>query len=254
MKSVKLFYEETGHGLPVILLHGYPFDHTIWNPLVPLLKAEVRLILPDLRGLGRSPVPDGVFSMQDMAGDVKEIMDHLQIEQAILAGHSMGGYVALSFAQDFPDRLAGLALVASHCFADDENQAKARLATASRVEQTGKIDFIVESMLPNLADVPAIKADLKRLMMNANPKGVIGILRGIAQRNSTCDLLQNLEKPAVIIAGGKDKLISPERANVMAARMKNPWLEIISDTGHMPMMEAPGKVACILKLLLNKVK
>jgi 3-oxoadipate enol-lactonase len=254
MKSVKLFCEDTGYGFPVILLHGYPFDHTIWNPLLPLLKAEARLILPDLRGLGRSPVPDGIYSMRDMACDVKEMMDHLQIKQAMLAGHSMGGYVALSFAKDFRDRLVGLALVASHCFADDENQAKARLANALRVEQTGKIDFIVESMLPNLTDVLAIQAELRKLMSEANPKGVAGILRGMAQRKNSCDLLQNLEKPVVIIAGGKDKLLTPERSHVMAAKMKNQWLEIISDAGHMPMMEAPGEVARILKLLLNKVK
>lgn len=254
MKPVKLFYEDAGNGFPVIMLHGYPFDHTIWNSLLPLLKDEMRLILPDLRGHGRSPIPDGIYSMQEMAGDVKEMMDQLQIKQAILAGHSMGGYVALSFAGNFPDKLAGLALVASHCFTDNENQVSARLDTASRVEQSGKVDFIAESMLPNLTDLLLIQAELKKLILNANPKGVAGILRGMAQRKNTCNLFQSLEKPVVIIAGGKDKLISPERFNQMATMMKKPWLEHISDAGHMPMLEAPGEVARILRLLLNKAR
>lgn len=251
--SVNLFYEEIGFGFPVILLHGYPLDHTIWNPLLPLLNNKVRLILPDLRGHGRSAAPDGVYFMQDMAEDVKSLMDRLRIERAILAGHSMGGYVALRFARDFPDRLMGLALVASHCYADDENRAKARLETALKVEQSGEIDSIVEAMLPNLTDVATIQIDLKKLMLKANPKGIIGTLRGMAQRENSCYVLQDFKKPMVIIAGGKDKLIPKERFHEMAAMMKKPWLEIISFAGHMPMMEAAGEVARILKLLIKRV-
>ncbi len=150
MTSVELFFKETGQGVPVMLLHGYPLDHSIWQPLIPLMKDEAHLIMPDLRGHGQSPVPDGVYSMHCMAEDVLTLMDRLGMQKVILAGHSMGGYVALQFAHAYPERLEALVLVASHCFADEKERAENRIATAQKVERSGKIDFIAEGMLPNL--------------------------------------------------------------------------------------------------------
>jgi len=253
MNAVRLFFEESGQGIPIILLHGYPLDHTIWQPLIPFMNKEARLIMPDLRGYGQSPVTDGIYSMQLLAGDVLNLMDELEIRKAVLAGHSMGGYVALSFAQAFPKRLSGLALVASHCFKDDPEKAKGRLETASRVEQTGQIDFIVCSMLPNLTAEPRHQKKLEEMMLKAKPKSVSGILRGMAERETTCSVLHEMVQPAVIIAGGKDRLIPIEHAKKMAAVMRNSWLEVIPEAGHMPMLEAPEKVAYILNLLLEKV-
>lgn len=120
----KLFYEEIGHGNPLICLHGYALDHTIWLEMVEELKSDARIILPDLRGHGKSPAPEGKYSMRVMAEDVLEIMDSLRLERANIAGHSMGGYIALALAEYYPDRLSGLALVASHAYADVPEKRK----------------------------------------------------------------------------------------------------------------------------------
>jgi 3-oxoadipate enol-lactonase len=250
METVKLFYKEFGSGKPIIFIHGYPLDHTIWLPLVPELEKNGRLILPDLRGHGQSPAPAGVYSMELLAADILVLMDRLGLQKAAIAGHSVGGYIALHFARDYPERLAGLALVASHCFSDPLERKQNRLDTAEKVERTGKTDFIAESMLPGLTPDKELQGKLKPIIEKTRPSGVAGILRGMAQRSDTCNVLSNLDVPAVIIAGQLDKHLPVEKAQQLADLMKRPWLEIISGAGHMPMMEAPHKVSQILLSLL----
>jgi 3-oxoadipate enol-lactonase len=250
METVKLFYEEYGRGKPIIFIHGYPLDHTIWLPLVPSLQKYARLILPDLRGHGKSPAPAGIYSMELLAADILALMDKLGLSSAFIAGHSVGGYIALQFARDFPGRLSGLALIASHCYGDTPEQKLNRLATAEKVERTGKADFIMEPMLTNLTPSPVVQEKIKLIIENAKPKGVAGILRGMAQRRETCDVLSNLDIPVVIIAGDSDNHLPVEIAQKMSDSMKKPWLEIISSAGHMPMLESPKKVIKILRAFI----
>ena len=252
MKTVKLFYKEFGSGEPIIFIHGYPLEHSIWLPLVPGLENHARLILPDLRGHGQSPAPKGVYSMDLLAADILALMDDLGLPRAVLAGHSVGGYIALHFARNYPERLAGLALVASQCFADPPERKQIRLETAEKVERTGQVDFIVESMLPTLTPDKALQMELKPIIEKAKPNGMAGILRGMAQRSDTCDVLPKLNVPAVIIAGELDAHLSLEKAHQMAGMMKNPWLEMIPGAGHMPMMEAPERVSEILISLMHR--
>lgn len=236
------------------LLHGYPLDHSIWQPLIPLLRDEVHLIMPDLRGHGRSPVPDGVYSMHCMAEDVLSLLDRLGVHKAVLAGHSMGGYVALHFAQSYPQRLAGLALVASHCFADEKERAKNRIFTAQKVDKSGDVVFIAEAMPPNLTNDASLQKRIRKMILSTNPKGISGALRGMAEREPMDDTLAALEKPALIIAGKEDKLISNERVNEMSSLMNKPWVEMIPESGHLPMLEKPQETAKSLLSLIRKVK
>ena len=251
METVKLFLKEFGSGKPIIFIHGYPLDHTIWLFLVPEMEKHARLILPDLRGHGQSPAPVGVYSMELLAADILALMDELGLEKAVIAGHSVGGYIALRFARETPERLAGLALVASHCFSDPIERKQNRLDTAEKVERTGKTDFIAETMLPGLTPDLALQEKLRSIIEKVRPAGVAGILRGMAQRSNTCDVLSKLDVPTVIIAGELDMFLAIERAQQMAEMMKKPWLETIPGAGHMPMMEASQKVSQILRSLLR---
>jgi 3-oxoadipate enol-lactonase len=252
MATVKLFYKEFGSGQPIIFIHGYPLDHSIWMPIVPALEKNARLILPDLRGHGQSPAPKGVYSMDFLAADILALMEKLGLSRVVLAGHSVGGYIALNFARNYPERLAGLAMVASHCFTDPPERKQIRWETAEKVERTGQADFIAESMLPSLTPDKILREKLKPIIENAKPNGVAGILRGMAQRNDSCDVLAELNVPVVIIAGEMDAHLSLEKAHQMARMMQNPWLEMIPGAGHMPMMEAPERVSEILISLLKK--
>jgi len=252
MEIVDLFFEESGSGTPMIFLHGYPLDHTIWKPLIPYLTGEVRLILPDLRGHGNSVVPAGIYSMELMAEDILSLINKLGLKKVILVGHSMGGYASLAFARDRADRLAGLVLVASQCFLDSPDKMQGRLEDAIRVETSRDTSFIADNMLPNLSADPHILNQLRGMIANMNPAGVAGTLRGMAQRSATCGVLADLVVPAVIIAGEQDKIIPLEKARQMAELMRKPWLEVIPGSGHMPMLENPKRVAEILLRIIEK--
>ncbi len=137
LTPVNLYYQTYGQGLPVVFLHGFPFNHTIWEPLIPLLQDEVRMILPDLRGFGQSPVTDDVYSMRLQAEDVVHLLDLLEVEKAVVVGHSMGGYVSLAFAHAYPNRLLGLGLIATQAAADNPERRQTRYKTAEAVTRKG---------------------------------------------------------------------------------------------------------------------
>ena len=118
INGIELAYERHGKGASLVLLHGYPLDHHLWDEVVPLLKDTFDLIIPDLRGFGKSTTVDTPYTMNDFASDLAGLLDQLGIQKVAVAGHSMGGYVALAFAQLYPERVSGLALVSSQVLAD----------------------------------------------------------------------------------------------------------------------------------------
>jgi pimeloyl-ACP methyl ester carboxylesterase len=249
---VQLYYEEYGKGFPVVFLHGFPFDHTIWEPLVPLMTGKARLILPDLRGLGRSPAPDGIYSMRLLAEDVLTLMDTLKIECAILIGHSMGGYASLAFAQAYPHRLAGLGLVCTQAGADAPERRQARYQTAEEVGRKG-VKVVAENMAPKLTKNPELVKPLQKLIMQNKPKGIIASLKGMAERPDALGWLSAISVPAVVLAGEADGLVSPERAQTMTQLLGKAWLVELPGVGHMPMMEAPQATADALNQLIQRV-
>src|SRR5512147_1871208 len=113
VNNIALAYEKLGSGAPLMLIHGYPLDHAIWNDVANQLKNDFTLILPDVRGFGQSTTVESQYTVTDMADDLAGLLDHLGIEKLALAGHSMGGYIALAFAKKYPQRVTGLGLVAS---------------------------------------------------------------------------------------------------------------------------------------------
>lgn len=135
--NISLAYERIGRGAPLVLIHGFPLDHTIWDEVVPLLKDDFDLILPDLRGMGGSDAVDAPYTMTDLADDIASLLDHLGLDAAFLAGHSMGGYVALAFAAAYPRRVRGLALVSSQAAADPPERKAGRYAQAHQIAENG---------------------------------------------------------------------------------------------------------------------
>lgn len=250
---VQLAYEEHGQGLPVIFVHGYPFDRTIWKSMIPLLQDEIRLIVPDLRGFGQSPYTDGVYSMRLMAEDLVTLLDKLKIEQAVLVGHSMGGYIGLSFAQAYPSRLAGLVLVTTQAAADSAEKRQGRYRTAEEVGRKG-LKNMMEGMPPRLTQHESLRPVLSKLIGAANPKAVIAALKGMAERPDATDWLANMEMPAVVVAGAEDVLIPLENCQTMAQILPRGWLVELAGCGHMPMLEDPAALAKVVMDLVRVVK
>ena len=252
-KPVQLNYEEFGQGVPLILIHGFPLDHSIWQPVVAMLESHTRIILPDLRGFGASPLGEEGSSMRLMAEDIAALMDGLKIERAILAGHSMGGYVCLNFARVYPRRLLGLALVATQAAEDTLERRQARLATSAEVKRKG-VRIVAGSMPAKLSSQPDLQEPLKKLILKAPSKGVQAALKGMAERPDATDWLTEITVPTAVIVGKQDMLISPERSRTMVQMLNHAWLVEIAGASHMPMMETPRELAEALLQLVKLAK
>jgi pimeloyl-ACP methyl ester carboxylesterase len=244
--SVKLFSEQFGQGIPLTLLHGYPLDHTIWMDIVPYLEADARLILPDLRGFGKSPAPSGKYSMRAMAEDVVALLDSLDIEKTILGGHSMGGYIALSLLRHFPERVGGLILVASHAYADSNEKKEARLSSIQAIEKEGVLP-IISPMSEKLTYNREVVEKCKHIILETIPAGVMGVLAGMADRQDCTDILSGSDMAMMIIAGQDDQFIPIETSRKMAEMMKVPRLVEIPKAGHLPMLDQPEETASALR-------
>jgi len=253
LQPVQLFYEEHGKGTPVVFLHGYPLDHTIWDPLVPRLEKSARLILPDLRGFGQSPVPDGAYTMRLMAEDVVSLLDSLKIDKAIIVGQSMGGYVAMNFAHAYPNRLAGLGLISTQAAADKPENRQGRYNTIELVNKKG-IKSVADAMLPRLAARTELNEQSHAIMMKASVKGVVGALKGLAERPDATEWLSNIQVPSVVVIGRKDVIVPAEGVHTMVRLLPWSWLVEIPEVGHMPMMEAPDAVADAMQQLIRTVE
>ena len=253
LNPVQLVFEEQGQGLPIVLLHGFPLDHTIWEPLLPVLKEQARIILPDLRGHGLSPIGQGTSSMILMAADIAALLDKLKIDKAIIVGHSMGGYAALAFAQAYPNRLAGLGLIATQAAADTPEKRQDRLNQADEIGRKG-MRHLAEHMSTRLTTKPELVPSLRALILKMNPKGAIAALKGMAERPDMTDFLPSITVPALVLAGLEDSLVHIERPRTMQKLLARAWLVEVPSAGHLPMMEYPQKVAEALDQLIEGVQ
>ena len=259
LKEFTVAYTLEGDGIPFVLIHGYPLDHSIWDPIVPLLSKSYKVIVPDLRGFGASGSTSRVYSMNDYAGDLAEFLDGLMIDQAVLIGHSMGGYVALAFAKAYPARVRGLGLVSSQVLADAPDRKEGRYKSASDVSENG-IGSVVEAMTPKFTSDTRLQAYARESMERQQPAAYIGALKAMAERRDSTPLLSSLRDgyasqggafhfPLVLIHGDSDMLIPIDRAREVKQALPQAYFVEISGAGHMPMMEAKEQTAEALKHL-----
>jgi pimeloyl-ACP methyl ester carboxylesterase len=249
--GVELAYVRHGHGQPLMLVHGYPLDGRIWEEVALLLESDFDLIVPDMRGFGESQVMQADQSITGYAADLRGLLDHLRIPQAFVAGHSMGGYVALAFARQFPKRLSGLGLISSQTVADSPERRDGRYATAKEVIEFG-VTSVADAMAPKLSADSRIQAILHGFILDQPPLGVASALRAMADRPDSTGLLKVLELPMVIVHGQADGLIPIERAREMQGAASSAHYVELPSAGHMPMMEDAPAVAQALRFFHEK--
>lgn len=257
MSSVTLNYAEAGQGTPVVLLHGFPLSSVIWHEQQQRLSAHYRVITPDLRGHGQSPAPLGVYEMDLMARDVLATLDSLDIKKAIILGHSMGGYVTLAAWKLAPERFLALGLINSQAGADTEEGRQGRYKMAEKVAAEGS-KVMAEAMIPKLfaPDLPAeapIREQVRRMILNTPPAGIIGTLKGMAVRSDSGAMLAKLNLPVLILTGDKDQIIPPEKAKALASAISTATLTMVANAGHMPMLEQPEATTKALRDFLSEV-
>ena len=249
--AARLFYEEYGSGLPVVCIHGYPLDHSIWKPLIPYLETKVHLIFPDLRGHGNSPVFSEPYTMQEMAEDILALIDELGFSKVLLVGQSMGGYVSLQFARSFPSRLLGLMLVASHPFPDNPEKKEGRFASIRKIREEG-IEKALADFPSKLTPVPEIQDYIRKIIDRTSAEGAIGSLRAMAARSDYSDVLLKRNFPASILLGKKDFFIPKEQQKQMQKQFALVELSIIENAAHMIMMEEPQAVSQMVSEIVEK--
>ena len=256
--AVELAFVDRGSGAPVVLVHGFPLDHTMWDAQIDALSRHYRVIAPDLRGFGRSGVTDGVVTMEQLADDLEALLKVLRIEEPIaLCGLSMGGYVAFQFWRKYASRLRGLILCDTRALGDTPEMAAGRLEMADRVLREGAAP-LVESMMPKLfaeavvRDRPEIVASLRQVMLDTDPKGIAAAGRGMAERPDATGMLGQIDCPTLVIVGGLDVISTPTEMADIAESIPNARLVEIADCGHMSTLEEPAAVnTAILDFLGN---
>lgn len=248
VNGIELAYTRRGTGTPLVLLHGYPLDHRIWDEVAPLLEDKFDLLLPDLRGFGNSTTVNTPYTMDDFASDIAGLLDSLGIQKAAIAGHSMGGYVALAFARLFPDRVAGLGLAASQTLADPPDRKEGRYKSAAEVAEKG-IGGVVDVMTPKFTNDPALQAYARKVMEGQNPQAYIGALKAMAKRQDSTPLLASMTYPVVLVHGDADALIPIERAREVKDAVPHALLAELPNVGHLPMLEAKEETARALSAL-----
>jgi pimeloyl-ACP methyl ester carboxylesterase len=250
---MKLYFQEQGSGVPLLLVHGFPLDHTIFLETAHRLHGHARVVLADLRGFGRSAAASQAAGLPEMADDLVELMDDLKIEKAILGGHSMGGYIGLDFCRRYPQRAAGLALIASHSGADTGEQRQARLTNIERIRGGQARDYLLENMLPKLSRSPVVQDKLAGMMTSTPDETLIGALRSMADRPDHTQWLKQSGIPVAVICGQDDMILPVAKAVEIAALIGAMPTAVIPDAGHMPMMENPAATADALKRFLDRV-
>ena len=203
---MNLFYVDSGIGKPMLLLHGFPFDHTIWNSVITLMEKGIRKIAPDLRGHGLSKISKGGYSISDMVVDIVRLLDCLRIDKIVVAGHSMGGYFALDFYRNFPERIISLVLISSHIYPDSLDKKKSRLESIDKINKLGAAAVLAN--LPNLLTLDAqVKNLCIKLIGNMDSAGAAGAQFAMAHRVSSLELWKSMTIRQLVLAGSDDQLI-----------------------------------------------
>jgi 3-oxoadipate enol-lactonase len=247
-------YDDTGgSGLPVVLLHGFPFSRRLWDAQVEALRARYRVVCPDLRGHGESEPGPPPARMDDMARDVAALLDHLGVESAVIGGLSMGGYVALAFHRLFRQRVRALVLADTRAGADSEEGRRGRHEMVELVRKEGQA-AIADRLIPKLVSPAASEAVRARLrsMIEATPvEGIAGALLGMAERPDSSDLLPAIACPTLVIVGAKDTLTPPDEARAMSERIAGASLVVIPGAGHVSCLEEPALFTSALETFLR---
>lgn len=239
----------------LVLLHGYPFDHTLWDHVVPLLEKDLKVLVPDLPGFGTRTVLEAPPDLDTLAEDLASTLEKEGLPRVVLAGMSMGGYVALAFAEHSQEMLAGISLVSSQTAADSEETRKSRRDMIEQIRTHGVEVAAKAAAQKMFAPQHKDRPELHRFpLWGAERSGVEGLcwaMEAMAARPDRTQLFRGLTIPKQIIHGTDDQLIPVERARQLAAEAHAQFDEI-PDAGHATPIEAPSQVAQALKRFVSE--
>ena len=255
--DVDLYYEIRGEGPDVVLLHPYPSDHSFWQPMIQHLESRFRLILPDLRGMGRSGVGEGATTMPRLAADLLRLCDELKIGRATFVGCSVGGYVLFEFWRRSRERVKALVLMDTKAGVDTEEGCAGRLKNAEETLQKGP-GWAIEQIMPKLLAPVTMSSRLdivesaKQTMQQAGAPGMAAMQRGMAERADSTLTLGEIDVPVLVLGGEFDAASPVCELERMARGIRSAELKIVSRAGHYAALEQPGDVGRLVREFLEK--
>lgn len=242
--GLELAYDEAGSGMPLLLLHGWPYDRTMWAGQLGGLAAYARVIAPDLRGVGGSTVR-GPYTMDQYADDLVAFLASLGVSRAVVCGLSMGGYIAFAMLRRHRDCIRGLILADTRATADTDETRANRARLIAQIEQEG-MAAIAERQLHSsvardtLERHAPLAESVRRMMLSVPAEGAIGALRAMAERPDSTPLLETIDVPTLVVGGAEDSITTPEVLRAMAASIRSSRIEILEQAGHISPLERPA--------------
>lgn len=236
-----LTYEDVGSGPPVLLVHGHPFDRSMWAPQLMALPAlGYRAIAPDLRGYGESPVTPGHVPFSAHIDDLVELLDALDVGRAVLCGLSMGGQLVMEFHRVHPDRVTGLVLADTTPHPETEESRRNRLAMADQLDREGMVGYADDVIWKMVSPTnPEVGAVVLPMMAAAPAAGAAAAQRGRADRPDYLPSLRAAAVPGLVVVGAEDEFTPVPVAEETAAALPDGTLVVVDGAAHMPNLERP---------------
>lgn len=244
LDGMEIGYDDGGTGVPILFIHGFPHDRTLWTPQLQGMTAQARVLAVDLRGFGETTV-DPPYSMDQYADDLVGFLDMLHVERAVVAGLSMGGYIAFAMWRRHAKRIRALVLANTRAGADGD-EAKERRRSQMALARTQGSNAIADAVLTGMlgkttrARRPEIVSTVHGMISSAPVDGVIGALQAMIDRPDSTDTLRTIDVPTLVVTGDEDTIIPIEDVQSMQAAIRGSSLEVITGAGHLTNLERPA--------------
>ncbi|NGO80701.1 alpha/beta fold hydrolase [Streptomyces sp. YC504] len=255
LDGARIDYDDEGNGPALVLVHGHPFDRSMWAPQVAEFRRDFRVITADLRGYGASTVVPGKTTLDVFAADVRALVDHLGIGRFVLGGLSMGGQIVMDCYRQFGPRIRGLILADTFPRAETEEGRAHRREMADRLVREGMKPYaedVLYKMVAPDAD-PSVAEHVLRMMTGAPPEGAAAALRGRGERPDYQDLLTRVTCPALVVVGRDDAYTPVTDAEAMHAALPDSALCVVEGAAHMPNLERPEEFNSALRSFLSRL-
>lgn len=259
VNGIRLGYNDLGQGLPIVFLHAFPLDRTMWTAQEATLAPHYRVITIDLRGHGKSDAPLWHYTLDQAANDVKGLLDHLAIRQAVFVGLSMGGYILFAFYRKYAELVRAMVLADTKAQADTAEGKEGRFQMA-QIAYTKGPSAIADIMIPKLLSPatiqtrPEIVQRVRTIIESNQISGIAGDLMAMAERPDSVPLLKQITCPTQIIVGESDHATPPSDARLMAEQIPGARLALIPNAAHLANLEQPETFTSLIAEFVSELK
>ncbi len=243
LRGFEMAFDETDNrDIPLLLIHGFPLDRTLWKEQMRGIGS--RVIAPDLRGFGESTIPSGAVTIETYVEDLHALLDALNVKNVVVAGLSMGGYITLAFYRKYPQMVRALILANTKAGADSVEGKKGRDDNAALAREKG-VAAVGEKMMPKMftpktaSERPQVAASVSAMMARQSVSGVVAALMAMRDRPDSTPMLAQIAVPTLIITGAADNLIPPKESEVMRDNIRGAELVVIPGAAHLSNVEQP---------------